>query len=184
MRRIAWVAGIVVIGSIEIAASQGSQDRSARQPATRSDASDAVTLTGCLQTDEKKSVFWLSDASGGPKGTSGSGAATATGKVEEMKATAMAETYRLNPTADVKMQAHVGHKVQITGSFAEDAAAGTAESGRGAATRPGTAASGGSASGAPAAGSMGPHMSHVEKARRVNVTALKHVSPTCEPGKQ
>jgi hypothetical protein len=96
----------------------------------------------------------------------------------------MAETYRLNPSAGVALQGHVGHKVQITGSFTDNAAAGTSQAGRGTSAGTGTTGTGGAATGSPAAGSMGPHMSHVEKARSVNVTALKHVSPTCEPGKQ
>jgi hypothetical protein len=186
---LAWVAGVIVVGSVQIAASQTpAQEQTQRSPAARADAGNSVTLTGCLQTDEKKSVYWLSDASGGPKGTSGSGEASATGRVDDMKQKAMAETYRLNPSAGVALQGHVGHKVQITGSFADDTAAGTGQAGRGTSagtgTGTGTTGTGGAATGSPAAGSMGPHMSHVEKARRVNVTALKHVSPTCEPGKQ
>lgn len=168
MKRSVWGwCAAAVFGVVFTAAAQtgGSQPG---QPAS-TEAAGKVTLTGCLQADQSGSTFWLSDATKGKAETTGtaSGSGTA-GSAEQKKAMAMAETYRLNPTGSVSLKPHVGHKVEITGTLADASARGTSGT-----TPPATP---------PASGTGA--MKDLGSARQVDVTAVKHISPTCEPGKQ
>jgi hypothetical protein len=92
-----------------------------------------------------------------------------------MKATAKAETYRLNPASNVSLQPHIGHKVEITGTWAGDRTAARAE-------REKTDVAAGT-SGSTSAG-VRADLKHLENVKSVEVTAVKHLSPVCEPGKQ
>lgn len=148
-----WCAAMVIAAAASVAA-QGGAGGTTQKPATKPSASGTVTLTGCLQADKNKSTFWLSDA----------GTATSSAKVDQTKKTAAAETYRLNPTNNVVLEKHVGHKVEIQGSFEASGAGRTARGTSGAAADAET--------------------KHLENARQVNVTALKHISPVCEAAKQ
>lgn len=111
-----------------------------------------VTLTGCLAKGDTADSFTLTNATmaGEKAGTTGekAGATSAQGK-----------TYHLSPGKAEKMEAHVGHIVEITGTLGEP---------REKSAKPTTEA--------PAAGSTPkttPAMQHV------TVIAMKHVSPKC-----
>lgn len=193
-----WCAAAVLGAAVTTSAQTGAGSQPSGKTSGQ-DASGKVTLTGCLQADQNGSTFWLSDAGmagrnagkGRPSGagaeatppaagTTGSGSgATSAGSVDQKKATAMAETYRLNATGGVALKPHVGHKVEIMGTLAD---AGASRTGSGTSAERGT--SGSTSPGTPAASGSGAHMKDLENARQVNVTAVKHISPVCEPGKQ
>ena len=165
-----WCA-IMLAAAVATAGAQGGATEASQKPADKPAASGSVTLTGCLQTDANKTLFWLSDASSAAgQQKSEPGAATSAAKPDEMKSAAKAETYRLNPASSVSLQPHVGHKVEITGMIDRSAAS--------AGTR-GTAGTE-----RPTAGAAAGAEAKLENARQVNVTAVKHISPTCEPAKQ
>jgi hypothetical protein len=155
-----WCA-IMIAGAVATAGAQGgATDPPQQKPMDKPAAAGTVTLTGCLQADTNKSVFWLSDA-----GTMGQPKSEGAATPAEMKKSAKAETYRLNPASDVSLSGHVGHKVEITGTIDRSAGA----------TARGTTGTSGTASA---------ETKHLENAKQVSVTAVKHISPTCEPGKQ
>jgi hypothetical protein len=119
-----------------------------------------VTVTGCLrEAPELADAFVLaSDAAG-------------------------AKTYRIAPSADVKLKEHVGHKVEVTGKVSaamKSTAAGTA----GAAPSAGTTAPT-SGTGAASSDASVPKVTaeDVANAPQISVTSLKHISDSCPASK-
>lgn len=106
-------------------------------------ASKAKTmqLTGCLAKGPDASSYVLNNAT----------PVEAAAK-DEAKAKAAAKSYHVTPAATVKLDAHVGHRVELT---VEEGAAGA---------KTGTAGTAGKADAMP----------------QVTVTAMKHVAPKCE----
>ena len=94
-------------------------------PTAKSSTSRTVAVTGCLREGETPGTYTLANAQwdrGGPvKGTTGK--ATGTEKGKPTTATMANETVQLKPSADVDLKAHVGHKIQVTGTLGS--AAGT-----------------------------------------------------------
>jgi hypothetical protein len=156
-----WCAAMFA-AAVATAGAQGGAGAPEQKPMDKPAGAKETTLTGCLQADANKTMFWLSDAgtAGAPK--SETGAAASAGKASDMK-----KTYRLSPASSVSLQPHVGHKVEITGTIDPASARGTA----------------GAETPAPGAtGTAGSEAKRLENAPQVNVTAVKHVSPTCQPG--
>ncbi len=112
-----------------------------QQPAAKPDPAKAIVVTGCVAGGP--AAFTLTNAM----------AATSTAKPGEspVGTAGISSSYDLTPQAGVELKAHVGHKVEITGTPVM--------------TAPGEKP-------APAAGAKPP-------APKLNVTALKMVSASC-----
>lgn len=124
-----------------------------------------VTLTGCLAKGETADSFVLNKATmagdkGAATGTSGASGTTGAGEKAGAK-DAQAAAYHLMPGKVEKMEAHVGHTVQITGTME---AMDKSKSYGG---------SGSTTTGTGAAAKDKPAMQHV------TVTGMKHISGTC-----
>ena len=162
-----WCA-VMFAAAVATAGAQGGATGTPEQkPMDKSASGKEVTLTGCLQADANKTMFWLSDAgtAGEAKSETGAPASTTAGKASDMK-----KSYRLTPAASVSLQPHVGHKVEITGTI--DKSAGASARGTAGAETPAAGAT----------GTAGSEAKRLENAPQVNVSAVKHVSPTCQPG--
>jgi hypothetical protein len=129
------------------------------QDTSKQKATDTITATGCLQAGTTADSFTLTNVTqtaraSSATGTSGSAtasaSATAGGKETDTK-------YELTADANVNLKSHVGHKVEITGTPDEKA---------GAAGSTSSTSSSSSASG-------------TRPVKKVKVTALKHVAPSC-----
>jgi hypothetical protein len=143
---------LVIAGALaSLAAWSGA---SAQTDQAREGKGKTVTLTGCLAKGDMADSFTLTNA------RMGGATAGTTGEKPTAKETAPV-TYHLSPGKTQKMEAHVGHTVEITGTMDTTADEKSAKSG----------ASSGAASGT-SAKAKGP-MQHV------TVTGLKHVSGSC-----
>jgi hypothetical protein len=107
-------------------------------------ASKAKTmqLTGCLAKGADANSYVLNNAT----------PVAAAAAKEEAKGKAAAKSYHVTPAASVKLEGHVGHRVELT---VEEAAAGA---------KAGTAGTTGKS----------------DAMQHVTVTAMKHVAPKCE----
>ena len=103
-----------------------------------------------------------SGAAGGASGSGAAGGASGSGAAGSASGAGQGATYHLMPGKVEKMEAHVGHTVQITGTM--DAADKSSSSG---------GSGSGSASGTGAGAKGRPAMQHV------TVTGMKHISATC-----
>jgi hypothetical protein len=132
---------MVMVGVVAVALAAAGGVLAAQ--ATQDAKQKTMQLTGCLAKGTDAGSFVLNDAT-----------PATTGK-EETKTAAKAETksYHLMPKDTVKLDAHVGHRIEVT----VEEAAGTAKP----ATTTGTSGK---------AGDM-PH---------VTVTAMKHIAPKCQ----
>ena len=146
MRRLVIAGALASLIAWSGAPAQAEQADQAREAKGKS-----VTLTGCLAKGDTADSFTLTNAR-----TAGATAGT-TGEKEAAKASA-ASTYHLSPGKTPKMEAHVGHTVEITGTLEAMPADKSA--------KPGEAAPGASAKTKDA-------MQHV------TVTGFKHVSGSC-----
>lgn len=118
-RQITIGIGILMTAALGFANAQTPQTPQTQTPQPSSAAMQKqmkMTLSGCLQASPAGGEgFILTDArptttSDRPTGTAGAGASSAS--------SAKAETYRLNAPANVNLRAHVGHKVEVTGTTA------------------------------------------------------------------
>ena len=134
-----------------------------------------VTLTGCLQQGDTPGTYRLTNvdmsgmhaksgkASKAPSGTATSGGSTS-GSESSM---GNSGTVTLEAGGTVDLSKHVGHKVQVTGNWAE-AGAGTSGTSGSSTAQPGSSASSGSASG------------NDMNSKSLNVKSLKHISESCQ----
>jgi hypothetical protein len=127
-----WKTGTLVAIALTAAATVAAQQPppAAQQPpptapAARADASDKVVVTGCIQRGIQSPV--------GTTGAPGAPAAADASKFILTKAspasdaTATPKTYRLDAD-DSQLTAHVGHKVEVTGTVDAKPAPGDAAS--------------------------------------------------------
>jgi hypothetical protein len=153
------------------------------------------TVTGCLRAGDKEGTFMLTDVvmpagarSGDTTGTTGGttagGETTAggTGTTPRPPTSIM-----LMPASDVDLKAHVGHKIEVTGTMAGGGARRTGtpggSSGAGTTTgEPTTSAAGGSTAGGTTAGSSAygtGGQGGGRGARSMNITAVRMISESC-----
>ena len=124
-RQITIGIGIVMTAALGFANAQTPQTPQTQTPQTSSAAMQKemkMTLSGCLQASPAGGEgFILTDArpttSDRPTGTAGAGAGGASSA--SSASGAKAATYRLNVPASVNLRAHVGHKVEVTGTTAD-----------------------------------------------------------------
>ena len=116
-----------------------------------------VTLTGCLAKGDTPDTFMLNNASRAGDKAGAAAAEKSTAK------DAQGNSYHLSPGKTEKMEAHVGHTVQITGTLA-------------AMPQDKSAKSSGSSGAAGTAGSASKTKAGMQ---HVTVTGMKHVSGTC-----
>jgi len=146
MRRLVIAGALASLIAWSGAPAQAEQADQAREAKGKN-----VTLTGCLAKGETADAFTLTNAR-----TVGETAGTTGEKAAAKEASAM--TYHLSPGKTPKMEAHVGHTVEVTGTLeamSDDKSA-----------KPGEAAPSASAK---TKGAM----------QHVTVTSFKHVSGSC-----
>jgi hypothetical protein len=167
------------------------------QPSTPSasptpmEASGTVTVTGCLGTWDGKSTADRVESAAPSSSPSATGSAAGTTymltSVQAVSSSASApggsaaSSYLLKPDSSVNLSAHLNHKVQITGSVDNTAAARSGTSGDPNTARPGvpnptdpTSDKPATASGAPRTHDMGSM-----KPATLKVTTVTMVSATC-----
>ena len=148
MRRLVITGALASLIAWSGAPAQAEQADQAREAKGKN-----VTLTGCLAKGDTADAFTLTNAR-----TTGETAGTTGEKAAAKEASAI--TYHLSPGKTQKMEAHVGHTVEITGTL--EAMSGDKDK----SAKPGEAASSASAK---TKGAM----------QHLTVTSLKHVSGSC-----
>jgi hypothetical protein len=110
-----WKTGtLVAIALTATATVAAQQPPAAAPPASPADSSDKVVVTGCIQRGIQSPI--------GTTGAAGAAAAADASKFILTKAspasdaTATPKTYRLD-AEDSQLTAHVGHKVEVTGTL-------------------------------------------------------------------
>lgn len=110
---------LTMIGALALAAtvSAAAQSTTTSQPAT-TDAKADTTVTGCLEKT-KSGGFWLTKATVGganmPVGTSGSTTTMPPAPASPSKASTESMTFNLENGKN--LDAHVGHKIEVTGAL-------------------------------------------------------------------
>jgi hypothetical protein len=174
------------------------------------------TITGCLRAGDTAGTYMLTDVTGlgGGRGrggdTTAAGTAAGTGTTAGAAGTATGtgttagaaaggqgrggpQTIMLSVATGatgVDLNAHVGHKIEVTGTLAgggrrggEGAAGGTTATGTatgaGGTTAGGTTAGGTTAAGTGTSASGGGGQGGGRGGRSMTVTAIRHVAPTC-----
>ena len=146
---------VIIAGALASLVAWAGAPAQARQ--TQDSKAKTVTWTGCLAKGDTADSFTLNKATmSGEKAAAAGAAGEKTGTKD-----AQGAAYHLTPGKVQKMEAHVGHTVEITGTI--DASHGKS----GASGTSGTSGAAGSAS------TSKPAMQHV------TVTGMKHVSATC-----
>jgi hypothetical protein len=143
MKKTVFLAGVLVAvsaittGGVIASQSAGGQTDKPKEPGSQKAAGKPHTMTGCLEKGSDETMFRLTNVEGtGPK------------------------TVELHADAKLKLSAHVGHKIAITGTDIDPK---TAKKGT-------TGTSGEAASTAPKDSAGAHHM---------RVQSMKHISPTC-----
>ena len=157
------------------------------------------TLTGCLRAGDTEGTYMLTNVEGlGGRmggGAAGAGAATTTGGAGTTTAGAAATTgsgqgramaggIMLNADSSVDLKAHVGHKIEVTGTFAGGGRRGGDATGATGATTTGGGTTTGTASGTTAAGAgqtagTTGAQGGGRAMRSMTVTSVKMVSDSC-----
>lgn len=143
MKKTVFLAGMFLVvsaittGGVIASQSGGAQTEKPKEPAGQNAAAKPHTMTGCLEKGADENTFRLTNTEGtGPK------------------------TAELHADAKLKLSAHVGHKVAITGTDVDPKT-----------LKQGTAGTaGGAAATAPKAAAGEHHM---------RVQSMKHIAPTC-----
>ncbi len=116
------VIGVGLIG-VQAQSSSATQSRS-------TGAGQPITVTGCVQQSSpgasSSNAFKLTDVSMGSAAKSASGATSSSARSSE--AASALDEYALSADSGVNLSQHVNHKVEITGTIANDSAASTAAS--------------------------------------------------------
>jgi hypothetical protein len=131
------VVSAITTGGVTASQSGGAQTDKPREPGSQKATAKPHTMTGCLEKGADENTFRLTNVEGtGPKAA------------------------ELHAEAKLKLSAHVGHKVAITGIDIDPKT-----------MKKGTAGTAGGATGtAPSESAGGHHM---------RVQSMKHISPTC-----
>jgi hypothetical protein len=145
------------------------------------------TVTGCLRAGDTAGTYMLTDiqmgnrtgdtTAGAGSTTTGGGTTATTGSATtaEGQRGQMPTSVMLNPESGVDLKAHVGHKVEVTGTMAAGGRRGgdttTGTTGGGTTTTGGTTAGGGT--GQETTGGQ----AHVT--RTLNVTSVRMISESC-----
>jgi hypothetical protein len=152
-------------------------DDDQQKPMGTSGTTDAksVTLSGCLREGATTGTFVLANATESTAGASRTGGGMEHSTTPPATGTAgstMQKTYSLSAGSDVNLKAHVGHKVEVTGTVAAqaDSKASTPSTSSSSATSttPETAGTAGTAGRAGASADA-----------RINVKSVKMISTDC-----
>ena len=197
MKQVIAATCVAVAGAVGLAAQQtGTQAE--KQGSSMSAGQKSVTVTGCLRAGDAPGTYTLANVKSGMAGEKSGMAGGEKSGAGMDKSGAMASgskmgagtTLRLvGSPAGQDLTKHVGHTVQLTGSYGQ----GAGMSGSGAMSGSGKGAgAGGTAAGkttptdkatptVPGAG--GRDTASAGGMRTFNVTAMKHISATCDEAK-
>lgn len=178
MKRVFFATCIAAACAVGLSAQQTATSTAAQSG--RQGRMGPMTLTGCVKAGETTGTYMLTNIQRSDMGmgsgstTTTAGAATTTAEGGQRMGRGMNQIM-LNASGDVDLSAHVGHKVEVTGTMS----GGRGRMGGGAATttEPGGSAAGGSTTaGAPTTtGGQGGGRGM----RTMSVTSLKMVSTDC-----
>jgi hypothetical protein len=144
------------------------------------------TVTGCLRAGDTAGTYMLTDiqmgnrtgdttAGGGT--TTGGGTTATTGTTAEGQRGQMPTSVMLNPDPGVDLKAHVGHKVEVTGTMAAGGRPGggttSGTTGGGTTTTGGGTTTTGGGTGQETTGSQ------AHATRTLNVTSVRMISESC-----
>jgi hypothetical protein len=140
------------------------------------------TVTGCLRAGDTAGTYMLTDlqmgstagtTAGGGTGTTGTGAtATGGGMAAGGGGGQMPTSLMLSPASSVDLKAHIGHKVEVTGTMQGAHPAGDTTTGTTGAGATGGGATGGGEAGQTAAGGS-------QHPRTMDVSSVRMVSESC-----
>jgi hypothetical protein len=143
MKKTVFLAGVLMVvsaittGGVIASQSGAGQTDKPKEPGAQKTTSKPHTMTGCLEKGSDESTFRLTNVEGtGPK------------------------TAELHADAKLKLAAHVGHKISITGTDIDPKT-----------MKKGTTGTGGGAAGTTPREPAGEH--------HMRVRSMKHISPTC-----
>lgn len=203
MRRTAlWTSVLATSFGMALAAQSTTGTQTGTQPGQsgstmKEDSSKTVTISGCVERGDRAGEFKLTNldrsgtgstsgtsATSGTSGTTGTGTSgttgsatgtTGSGSMSGNWSDASAREYQLRARgASVRLDEHVGHKVEVTGTVAKEHSGSTAgTSGTGTMGTPGTSGTTGSSTSGTAS------TSHDAKGKTLEVTSLRMVSSTC-----
>jgi hypothetical protein len=159
------------------------------------------TVTGCLRAGDTAGTYMLTDiqmqagGGGGTTGTTTGGGTTTTGGGGTTAGGGTAgtggqgrggmTTVMLSPASDVDLKPHVGHKIEVTGTYAGGRRGGDTTSGTTGGTTGGTTTTGGGTTatgGGTTAGGTGQTTTGGQGsggARTMNVTSVRMISESC-----
>ena len=180
MRRVFMATCIAAACAIGLSAQQTGTSTTA-QSGHQGRMGGPMTVTGCVKAGDTSGTYMLTNiqrgdtgmgsgattTAGGATTTAGSGAATGQGMGRGMS------QIMLTSAADVDLSAHVGHKVEVTGTVS----GGRGRPSSGAATT--TEAGGTTTAGSASAGAAGTTGEQGHAMRTMNVTAVKMISTEC-----
>jgi hypothetical protein len=201
MKRLMTSTCLAAAFAVGLAAQSTSTGTSSQEPQRQQNGPRPVTATGCLRAGDTAGTYMLTDVQmqgGGRRGgdttstTAGTTGGTTAGTTASGSTTAatgggqgrgnMPTTLMLNPAADVDLKAHVGHKIEVTGTTTGGRPQGTAG---GTTTASGTTTSGttgggtttGTGTGTSASG--GGTQGAGRAMRNISVTSVRMISESC-----
>jgi hypothetical protein len=143
------------------------------------------TVTGCLRAGDTAGTYMLTDIQMGSGSTTGttSGSSTTSGSTTTSGTTAtsgqrgqMPTSLTLNPEASVDLKAHVGHKIEVTGTMAGGGRRGGDTTGSTSGTSGSTTTSATTTSGSGQSTTEGGQRGAT---RTMNVTSVRMISESC-----
>lgn len=182
MRRVFMATCIAAACAVGLSAQQTGTSTTA-QSGRQGRMGGPMTLTGCVKAGDTSGTYMLTNVQRGDMGM-GSGSATTTAGAATTTAggSGMGQgmgrgmnQITLNATGDVDLSAHVGHKVEVTGTMSGGrgrmAGGATTTTESGGSTTAGSSAAGGATTTAGQGGGRG--------MRTMSVTSLKMISTDC-----
>lgn len=173
MKRVFMATCIAAACAVGLSAQTGTPTAQSGRQGGR--MSGPMTLTGCVKAGDTSGTYMLTNIQRSDTGMGSSGATTTTGAATTTAGGGTGagmgqgmgrgmNQIMLNASGDVDLSAHVGHKVEVTGTMSGGRRGGGAEMG---------AASGSMAGGATTMGQGGRGM------RTMSVTSVKMISTEC-----
>lgn len=145
------------------------------------------TVTGCLRAGDTAGTYMLTDiqmgnrsgdtTAGGGSTTTGGGTTATTGTTAQGQRGQMPTSLMLNPESGVDLKAHVGHKIEVTGTMAGGRSGGDTTTGT---TGGGTTTTGGGGT-TTTGGGTGQETTggQAHATRTLNVTSVRMISESC-----
>jgi len=177
----ACIAAACAVGlSAQQTPTTGSASTTTAQSGRQGRMGGPMTLTGCVKAGDTSGTYMLTNVQRNDTGmssgstTTGAGSTTTSGASGATTGQGMGRgmgQLMLNASSDVDLSAHVGHKVEVTGTMARG--------GRGAMSSGGATTTAGAETGAASGSTAGQGRMGRGGTRSMNVTSVKMISTEC-----